>query len=313
MATHLLVDATNNFIRNFAVVPTLDLEGRPNGGVFGFLRSLSYFAHITNPDSIYLIWDGPRGSAKRRKINENYKEGRKPIRLNRNFDFELEDTNKNKVFQRLRLSEYLSNMPVIQIIVPDIESDDVIAYLVKYLSKDDDKIIVSNDKDFFQLLGDRVKMFSPTQKEFITPEVVFKKYNIYPKNFAVARSIVGDNSDNLAGIKGVGFKNLLKYFPCMSGEDKVDLDQIFELCKEDEKRFKKFVEGKQNKIMQLESPIISNVSATTIKESLTQKQPFNATAIRIKMVEDGINTLNDSFFHPFRILKAKGRQYGSGT
>jgi 5'-3' exonuclease len=263
------------------------------------------------------VWDGPRGSAKRRAINENYKAGRKPIRLNRNFDFELEDTNKNKIQQRIRLAEYLNNLPVTQITVPDIETDDVIAYLVGYLSQDT-KIIVSNDKDFFQLLGEKVKLFSPTKKEFITPEVVYEKHNIHPHNFAVARAIVGDRSDNLAGIKSVGLKNVLKYFPALKEEAKVSIDDIFTFCAEDEKRFKKFIEGRQviednYKIMQLSQPVISNVSVKAIKESLGQKLSFNATSLRVKMNEDGINTFNDSFFHPFRVLKAKGSSYGSGT
>lgn len=315
---YLLIDATNNFVRCFSVIPTLDIQGRPNGGVYGFLRSISYFAHITNPDKIIIVWDGPRGSAARRAINENYKAGRKPVRLNRNFDFELEETNKNKIYQRIRLAEYLDNMPVAQITIPDIETDDVIAYLVQYLSQDDDKVIVSNDKDFFQLLGDKVKLFSPTTKEFISPKVVFEKFNIHPQNFAIARAIVGDRSDNLPGIRSVGLKNVLKYFPALSGEPKVSVDKIFELCQEDEKRFKKFVDGKQTiednfKIMQLSQPIISNVSVKAIKEGVRQNLSFSATSLRIKMVEDGINTFNDSFFHPFRVLKAKGSPYGSNT
>lgn len=317
MSTVLLIDGTNNFIRNYAVVPTLDLEGRPNGGVFGFLRSLSYFAHITNPDKIVVIWDGPGGSQKRKAVNKDYKGGRKPIRLNRNFEFELEDQEKNKVWQRLRLAEYLKDLPLVQITIPDIETDDVIGFLVSYL-QEEEKIIISNDKDFYQLLGDKVKMFSPTKKEFITPEVVYEKFNIYPENFAVARAIIGDASDNLAGLRGVGFKTLVKQLPFMTESKKVELDDVFEFCQSDEKKYKKYLEGKQtildnHKIMQLADPIISFPSVKKIRDIMEENPGFNATAIRIKMVQDGISSLDDNFFQPFRILKAKGKQYGSDT
>lgn len=317
MSKTLLIDGTNNFIRNYAVVPTLDLEGRPNGGVFGFLRSISYFIHLTDPDKVVIIWDGPGGSRKRKTINENYKEGRKPQRLNRNFDFELENQAQNKIRQRIRLAEYLKDLPITEITIPDIEADDVVGYLVQYLSEDE-IVIVSNDKDFYQLLGGRVKMFSPTKKEFVTRDVVHEKFGVYPENFAIARAIVGDPSDNLAGIKGVGFKKLIKHLPFMTEDKKVDLDYVFEFCEQDEKIGKKYLEGREVilsnwKIMQLSSPIISTVSIKKIRDSLEKKLSFNATAVRIKMIKDGINTLTDLFFQPFRILRARGKQYGAGT
>jgi 5'-3' exonuclease len=54
----LIVDATNLFIRNYAAVPTMDLHGNPNGGVFGTLISLKKIMGITKPSKIIMCWDG---------------------------------------------------------------------------------------------------------------------------------------------------------------------------------------------------------------------------------------------------------------
>src|SRR3990167_3212052 len=97
----LIVDGTNQYLRHYTVVPTLDRNGNPNGGVTGTLGSLGYFLKICQPDRVIIVWDGAGGSKKRRAINENYKLGRKPARLNRNFDFENTDPEKNRIEQRL--------------------------------------------------------------------------------------------------------------------------------------------------------------------------------------------------------------------
>ena len=309
----LLVDSTNNFLRCFAVIPTLNNDGEPNGGTFGFLRSLAFFARMTDCDQIILVWDGPGGSKKRKDILSSYKEGRKPMRLNRNFDFELIDPEQNKIRQRLRLGEYLSDLPVTEITISDVEADDVIAYLAHYFSGDE-KVIVSNDGDFYQLLDDTIKIYSPTAKEMRTKEWLYEKFNIHPYNFCLARAIAGDKSDKIAGVPGIGLKNkstrLHKYFPFLSGEEKVTLDQLFAYCEEKGGKHKRFLDARQviidnYKIMQLQNSIISPSSTFKIRECLGKKQSFNATQIRIKMLQDDIHTLGSSFFQPFKYIDAK--------
>jgi len=305
----LIVDATNNFVRNYAVVPTLTTNGEPNGGVVGFLRSLGFFCRITSPDKIILVWDGPGGSKKRKAILKDYKEGRKPLRLNRNFEFELVDVEKNKVDQRIRLGLYLKDLPVYQLSIPDVEADDVVGYLVK-MFYEDEKVIVSNDKDFYQLVSDKVSVFSPTKKMFMTDKVIYETFGIHPNNFALARALVGDESDNIKGIKGIGFKTLIKKFPFMSGVEKVTLDQLFKYCEENGEKFKRFLDDKQviidnHQVMQLENPIIGIGSIHKIEESLQKEIVFNATSFRMKLYEDGVTTFTDSFFQPFRCIIAK--------
>ena len=82
----MIVDALNAYFRAFIVNPSLSTNGQPIGGLKGFLGILQKLCRDINPDTVMIIWDGPGGSRKRREQNKNYKEGRKPIRVNRQTD-----------------------------------------------------------------------------------------------------------------------------------------------------------------------------------------------------------------------------------
>jgi len=306
----LLVDATNNFLRNWTVVPTINSNGVANGGVVGFLRSLGYFVNLSQPSKVILVWDGPGGSKRRKAIKEEYKGNRSPPRINREYDFSADNPEQNKIDQRLRLGQYLKDLPVIEITIPDIEADDVIAYLSAYYS-DDDIVIASGDKDFYQLITDRIKIFSPTAKEFIDIDSVYRRYTIYPNNFCLARAVIGDKSDNLKGVKGIGEKKLLKFFPCFSEKNTINLQYFFELCEQNLEKYKLFLDYKDiiidnHKVMQLASPIISATSVQRIGLALRQNIKFSSTIFRLKLLEDGIDQLSQLFFHSFRTLTVKG-------
>ena len=70
----------------------------------------------------------------------------------------------------------LKHVPVSQIYVSDCEADDVISYLVKSMLREHNCVIVSSDKDYYQLLSEKVTQWSPGQKKFITPEIVHEKF-----------------------------------------------------------------------------------------------------------------------------------------
>ena len=111
----------------------------------------------------------------------------------------------------------LHHVPVRQLYVADCEADDVIGYLIRYKFADQHCVIVSSDKDYYQLLSEKVVQWSPGQKKFITPESVFAKFGVTVENFCTTRAIIGDASDNIKGVKGAGFKTLVKRFPLIGG------------------------------------------------------------------------------------------------
>ena len=128
----LIIDALNMYFRAYIVDPSLSTNGQPIGGVKGFLKILQKLVRETKPDHIVIAWDGAGGSQKRKSVNKGYKEGRKPIRLNRDIrNLSENEEMENKVWQQTRLIEYLNELPISQTMLPAVEADDVIAYVSK--------------------------------------------------------------------------------------------------------------------------------------------------------------------------------------
>jgi DNA polymerase-1 len=164
-----------------------------------------------DPEGVVIVWEGG-GSVKKRGLYSDYKMGSKPQKLNRYYDKDIPDTYENRNYQLRTLINILFDVPVCQTYISGAEADDAIGYLSKYLLKEKSKIIVSSDHDFYQLINDKTIIWSPTLKSFVDTKKVIDRFGIHPNNFYLAKSIAGDPSDNIPGIKGVGFKTLSKRF-----------------------------------------------------------------------------------------------------
>ena len=297
----MIIDGLNMFLRSYIVVPSMDKHGAPNGGTYGFMKSLQKISGMFQPDEVVVCWDGVGGSEKKRTINKNYKEGRKPIRFNRRMiDLSPEEQEKNKAYQQIRLMSYLNDMPIIQTMIDYVEADDVISYVAQHKKYTDwDKIIISSDKDFFQLIDKKCTLYRPIQDTLLQHEDIIKTYGIHPKNFALARALVGDKSDNLKGINRVGLKTVRNKFPFMLNESRHEPEDIFKFCKEVQKPIsvhtkilenKKLVE-KNYTIMQLYSPAISKIHKQQINYALVEfDKSYNKIEIIKKLAADGIDS-----------------------
>jgi 5'-3' exonuclease len=308
----MVIDALNAYFRAYIVNPSLSLNGEPIGGYKGFLNILQKLCRELKPDEVVIAWDGAGGSQKRKQINKNYKEGRKPIRLNRAVRTLTEDEEMhNKVWQQLRLMEMLNEAPVIQLTSDGVEADDIISFVVqnsKY--KGWQKIIVSSDKDFFQLCDDETVLYRPIQKVFVNKPRILQDDGIHPTNYALARAIDGDKSDNLKGVYGVGLGKIAKKLPFFAEEKGVTFDDLFEYCRNDNtglKMFDSILECeeliKENyKIMQLYSPYMSVQTKNKTQHALDNFVPhFNKTEIIKRMKEDGFGEMRtDSLFATFK-------------
>jgi 5'-3' exonuclease len=231
----LLVDAMNMFLRCFSATPTMDEDGKHVGGITGFLLSVGKTIRDFKPSQVIIIWDGPGGSQRRRKLFPNYKGGRHMQKLNRTYRWE-EDDEKNAEaekealkWQWVLLHEILQCLPVIVIKQPNVEADDVIAFLATTLEKrGSSSIIVSTDKDFLQLVNENISVWNPIKKKMYTPQRVVEDYGFHPNNFLLYRMITGDSSDKIPGVKGIKEKTLLKHFPELSEADPRDIEFLFE-------------------------------------------------------------------------------------
>ena len=174
----MIVDMLNMYYRAYIVDPSLSSNGQPIGGIKGSLKILQKLCREIRPTQVYICWDGREGSSKRRKINKGYKEGRKPIRLNRSVKNMTEKQEaQNKIWQMIRLAEYFNQLPLCQINIDYSEADDIIGALVKRF-KDKEKVIVSSDKDYFQLLDESTLLLRPTQKQILNKNNIEENYKV---------------------------------------------------------------------------------------------------------------------------------------
>ena len=97
---------------------------------------------------------------------------------------------------------------------------------------------MSTDKDFLQLVDDRVKVWSPTKKKLYTKEKVFEEYGVHSKNMLTYRILDGDKSDNIGGVKGAGLKSLQKFCPKISSEEKFDVRDLLEFVDKSDSKIK---------------------------------------------------------------------------
>ncbi len=232
----LLIDYWNLFIRNFAVNPAKNSEtGEHAGALDGVLTSLKFLIRQFNPDKVVICCDGSGGSIRRKKIYENYKAGRAVRkRLTKDDTFATAEDEKKSMYEQYnRLLEYIKILPFGFIRIDYIEADDTIAYISSFHKDKDNYVIVSTDKDFYQLISDNCVVWSPIQKVLYDEKTVREKwFNMNPLNFSIYRSFTGDNSDEIEGIKGFGSKTILKVLPILCDDKQYIMKDIFEYCEQ---------------------------------------------------------------------------------
>jgi DNA polymerase-1 len=260
----LIVDGLNLYLRAFAVNGALNDNGVPVGGLTGFLRSLAYAIREVNPTRVLVVYDGQGGSQRRRKIHPDYKANRKPGKRITRWDA-FKDAREEKDAMKIqfsRLIEYLDFLPINVISIDKIEADDTIAYIAHTLL-DEDVTILSADQDFLQLVDERITVWSPTKKKFYTPRMVEADYGVPAHNFLMYKVLMGDKSDNIEGVKGLGPKKLPKIVPDLLTQTTLDLDFILEHAgKGEEPMHKKISESEiqlrlNEELMDLKNPPIS--------------------------------------------------------
>jgi len=299
----MIIDALNAYLRAYIVDPSLSSNGQPIGGIKGFLKILQKLVRDMNPDQVVVVWDGPNGSRKRKTMDKNYKEGRKPIRLNRAFHNLTDDEElQNKMWQQGRIIQYLNNMPIIQSMIEEVEADDIIAYVTQMKYYEGwQKIIVSNDKDFMQLCDSETVLWRPTVGEMLNKKRIVEQYGVHPINMALARAIVGDVSDNLAGIKGAGLATVKKRLDFLAEERFYTIDEVVEHCENANSNLKFYANVADNgalveknyKMMQLSSPQLSVQGKDQVRYSIENFEcEFNKTEILRMMRQDGFGELN---------------------
>ena len=223
MIKTLLVDGDNLFKIGFHGAKDVYNDGAHVGGVFHFVNILRKFLEEHNHDKVVVFWDGDSNSSIRKSIYPPYKANRR------------QDMNEYKyesyLYQKSRVKQYLEEIFVRQVEMVSNEADDLIAYYCK-ISKDENIIIFSADKDLTQLISERVTIYSPISKQYYKngDMITINKVDIPHYNVLLTKIFTGDKSDNISGIEGLGEKTLIKYFPQVQ-EKPCTIDEILDYAR----------------------------------------------------------------------------------
>jgi DNA polymerase-1 len=190
----VLIDVANCLYRAFfAPFPPLrTADGTPTKAVYVFGTMLRKLVREQQPDAIAMVMDPPGGGF-RREIYPEYKATR--------------DAQPEELSQQIPLARELAaawRIPLLE--VPGYEADDVIATLVKRAPPDVEVVIVSTDKDLMQLVGERVTLLDTMKDRRIGPAEVEERFGVPPAQLLDVRALVGDSSDNIPGVRGIGEK-----------------------------------------------------------------------------------------------------------
>ena len=189
----VLIDGTAYLYRAYHALPPLkNTKGENTGAIHGFLKAINKIIEDFDPKNIGVVFDA-KGKNFRHKIYTEYKANRSSM------PEELAE-------QIPKLYEILELMGLPPIIISEVEADDVIGTLSKKFKKIGGVKIFSGDKDFAQLVDKNVTIINPVSLDIMDERAVKKKFGVEPSNIIDYLALVGDKSDNIPGVPGVGGK-----------------------------------------------------------------------------------------------------------
>lgn len=328
--TTLIVDGDNLLNIGFFGRKNYFFNGIHIGGIYHFLVTIKNLIETNEIDKVCTFWDGENGNFERRKIYPQYKLKQK---------IEIDEINFN--YQKTRIKQYLEELFIRQSEFNYCECDDLISYYVKN-SVNENKIIVSSDKDMLILLDEKTKVYNPRTHILydIYSDFIYEKEQVNINNIKLIKILCGDNSDNILGVKGLGIKRLLEIVPEIRTQI-VDLKFVLDRCSELKKPkniIKNILDGKSKngnfgeQLYTLNEEIIGLTKLfinDDVKNEIDELINFNLDSenrsyknIIKLMIEDGISTLlpkNEdawvNFFSPYLnlIRKEKNKTYKNNT
>ena len=195
----ILVDGSSYLYRAFHALPPLsNSKGEPTGAVLGVLNMLNKMIKEESPERIAVVFDAP-GRTFRDDLFDQYKAHRTPM---------PDDLRA----QLQPLLEVVAAMGLPLLRVAGVEADDVIGTLAKQGAESGyDVLISTGDKDMAQLVGPRVGLINTMSNTRLDRDGVKAKFDVYPEQIVDYLALVGDSSDNIPGVTGVGPKTAAKW------------------------------------------------------------------------------------------------------
>jgi DNA polymerase-1 len=195
----ILVDGSGYLYRAFNALPPLtNSKGEPTGAILGVLNMLNKMIKEESPDRIAVVFDAP-GRTFRDDLFEQYKAHRPP----------MPDDLRSQVQP---LYDAVAAMGLALLRVTGVEADDVIGTLAKQGAASGYEVLISTgDKDMAQLVGPNIGLINTMSNSRLDRAAVKAKFDVFPEQIVDYLALVGDSSDNIPGITGVGAKTAAKW------------------------------------------------------------------------------------------------------
>lgn len=202
-----LIDGSAYIYRAYhAIAPLSNSKGMPTHAVLGFINMVKRLLREKKPEYIAIAFDS-RGPVFRHEIYGAYKANRPP----------MPDDLQHQI-PYIRKFVEASNILLLE--QQGVEADDIIASVVRAFTAQGHKVVlVSGDKDLLQLVGPNVVMWDPMQDKVMDREAVYRKYAVYPEQLLELFALIGDSSDNVPGVMGIGPKSAEKLINSYGGLD----------------------------------------------------------------------------------------------
>lgn len=198
----LLVDGHNLLFKAFYGVPEKILSnGKPVQGIIGFIGITVKIIRNVEPTHILVVFD-PEEKPSRIELYSQYKQNRQ--------DFSKKPERENPFSQLIDIKRALNNLGIRFCEQAGCEADDLIA---SYAAKSDGEVVIaSTDADFLQLVNERTSVYRYHGKKSVwfNESMVLQRYGVHPSRFLEYKSLIGDKSDTIAGVKGIGPKTAIK-------------------------------------------------------------------------------------------------------
>ncbi len=288
----LLVDGNALFKSGFHGAKNVyNHNGQHIGGTYQFLTSLRMLLSNDLYHKVYVFWDGNFSGKLRYEIYKDYKIGR-----GKDFINGTQPIDESELRQRERLWYYLNELSIRQLKHEIIEGDDFIAYYCLNKKENEKITICSNDGDMLQLLSKDVRIYFCNKKHYVDSINYSSYYCHHIENSILLKTMTGDDSDSIKGIKGLGEPTLISLFPEIK-ERKVSVTEIVEKAKilQDERLSAK--KGPLKVLFNIANSITDGIQGNRLYE-------INYKLVNLKepmLTEDGITELDNlinGYFDP---------------
>lgn len=326
MSDILICDGSNLFVRAFFSMTDTVLQNsksQDTTAIYVFLQHLRKLIDDEKPEEVYIVFDFGR-DVRKKALYKDYKANRNvDLSVLSGYDLTVKMNElESRKRQRDVIIDALKTLPIKLVIVKQIEGDCLISFVAKhFVDRGKTATIVSNDKDFYQLLdNENFKIFNPHKKSYVTKdnlEEIFPIKGLAVSSYRVYKAIRGDSSDNIKGIKLFGdkkFQQLFDMFKAAGVTSPTNIEEFYsaiEATPDAKTKFWKYFDGQKEmlelnyKLVDLIDMDFSPQSLKLIYSAIELKPSFSKMDFISILVRENINTIlakMDNFMIPFNKL-----------